>query len=61
MPIDVIGGLFLIAAAVVAAAASDSTNRVSIFALLLGALGAYLVYNGYLGRPSYLKPWLPYI
>lgn len=61
MPLDAIGGIFLIFAAVIANAASGGgPNRVSIVAVILTTIGFYLIYNGYLGRPSYLAPWLPY-
>jgi hypothetical protein len=61
MPVDAIAGILLVFAAIIANAASDAgPNRVSILAVVLGVLGAYLVYNGYMGRPSYVRPWLPY-
>lgn len=61
MPIDAIGGIFLMFAAVIAHAATEAgPNRISIPAVILAALGGYLIYNGYSGGPSRLAPWLPY-
>ena len=61
MPLDAVGGILCLFAAVIAHAASEAgPNRISIPSVLLGLLGVYLVYNGYTGRPSYVQPWLPY-
>lgn len=62
MPIDAVGGIFLILASIILNAASGAgANRFSVLAVILATLGFYLIYNGYLGRPSYLAPYLPYV
>lgn len=61
MPLDAIGGIFFIFAAVIAHAATEAgPNRINILSIGLLAGGLFLIYNGYTGRPSLLQPWLPY-
>lgn len=61
MPLDAIGGIFLIFAAVIAHAATEAgPNRINPIAVVLTVAGLYLIYNGYSGYPSYLQPWVPY-